>query len=123
MESTTSGRGCKLKFLIAKRVQFILDFLDLFTKPTEKQLLLEKLLLRYQSEQAEKLAEIMRRMEENDKQTKNLRRSEIMIDEDFEKKRKELELSLANEVMMSDSSKNRLILKLLNLLEEEINQE
>jgi len=46
-----------------------------------------------------------------------------MIDDDFEKKRKELELSLANEVMMSDSSKNRLILKLLNLLEEEINQE
>ena len=43
--------------------------------------------------------------------------------DDFEKKRKELELSLANEVMMSDSSKNRLILKLLNLLEEEINQE
>ena len=59
-----------MKFLIAKRVQFILDFLDLFTKPTEKQLLLEKLLLRYQSEQAEKLAEIMRRMEENDKNTK-----------------------------------------------------
>ena len=70
MESTTSGRGRKLKFLIAKRVQFILDFLDLFTKPTEKQLLLEKLLLRYQSEQAEKLVEIMRRMDENDKQTK-----------------------------------------------------
>ena len=59
-----------MKFLIAKRVQFILDFLDLFTKPTEKQLLLEKLLLRYQSEQAEHLAGIMRRMEENDKQTK-----------------------------------------------------
>ena len=46
-----------------------------------------------------------------------------MIDDDFEEKRKQLELSLANEVMMSDSSKNRLILKLLNLLEEEINQE
>ena len=59
-----------MKFLIAKRVQFILDFLDLFTKPTERQLLLEKLLLRYQSEQAEKLVEIMRRMDENDKQTK-----------------------------------------------------
>ena len=59
-----------MKFLIAKRVQFILDFLDLFTKPNERQLLLEKLLLRYQSEQAEKLAEIMRRMEENDKNTK-----------------------------------------------------
>ena len=46
-----------------------------------------------------------------------------MINEDFEEKRKQLELSLANQVMMSDSSKNRLILKLLNLLEEEINQE
>ena len=46
-----------------------------------------------------------------------------MIDDDFEEKRKQLELSLANEVMMRDSSKNRLILKLLNLLEEEINQE
>jgi len=46
-----------------------------------------------------------------------------MIDDDFEEKRKQLELSLANQVMMSDSSKNRLILKLLNLLEEEINQE
>ena len=42
--------------------------------------------------------------------------------DDFEAKRKELELSLAME-RMSDSSKNRLILKLLNLLEEEINQE
>ena len=70
MESTTSGRGCKLKFLIAKRVQFILDFLDLFTKPNERQLLLEKLLLRYQSESAEKCVEVMRRMDENDKQTK-----------------------------------------------------
>ena len=46
-----------------------------------------------------------------------------MINEDFEEKRKQLELSLANQVMMSDSAKNRLILKLLNLLEEEINQE
>ena len=70
MESTTSSRGCKLKFLIAKRVQFILDFLDLFTKPNERQLLLEKLLLRYQSESAEKCVEVMRRMDENDKQTK-----------------------------------------------------
>ena len=42
--------------------------------------------------------------------------------DDFEKKRRELELSLACE-MMSDSSKSRLILKLLNLIEEEINQE
>lgn len=52
-----------------------------------------------------------------------MKRGKIMIDDDFEEKRKQLELSLANEVMMSDSSKNRLILKLLNLLEEEINQE
>ena len=59
-----------MKFLIAKRVQFILDFLDLFTKPNERQLLLEKLLLRHQSESAEKCVEVMRRIDENDKQTK-----------------------------------------------------
>tara|TARA_Y100001972_G_C7390970_1_gene204123 strand:- start:127 stop:267 length:141 start_codon:yes stop_codon:yes gene_type:complete len=46
-----------------------------------------------------------------------------MIDDDFKKKRKELELMLSVEHQMSNSSKNRLILKLLNLLEEEINQE
>ena len=46
-----------------------------------------------------------------------------MINEEFEKKRKELELMLAAERSMSDNSKNRLILKLLNLIEEEINQE
>ena len=43
--------------------------------------------------------------------------------DDFEKKRKELELMLAGERSMSDNSKNKLILKLLNLIEEEINQE
>ena len=46
-----------------------------------------------------------------------------MQNDDLEKKRKELELMLSVEHQMSNSSKNRLILKLLNLLEEEINQE
>ena len=57
MESTTSGRGCKLKFLQAKRVQFILDFLDLFTKENERILLLEKLVNRYFAGITEELRE------------------------------------------------------------------
>ena len=40
--------------------------------------------------------------------------------EELDKKRKELELMLAAERSMSDTSKNRLILKLLDLLESEI---
>ena len=41
-------------------------------------------------------------------------------DEDLQKKRKELELMLSVEHQMSDTSKNRLIAKLLDLLESEI---
>ena len=52
-----------------------------------------------------------------------IKRRVMQNKDDFEKKRKELELMLAGERSMSDNSKNRLILKLLNLLEEEINQE
>jgi len=44
-----------------------------------------------------------------------------MIDDDIERKRVELELSIANEKHMSDSSKSRLIRKLLDLIEEELN--
>ena len=40
--------------------------------------------------------------------------------DELEKKRKELELMLSVEHQMSDTSKNRLILKLLDLLEDEI---
>ena len=40
--------------------------------------------------------------------------------DDFEAKRKELELMLSVEHQMSDTSNNRLILKLLDLLESEI---
>ena len=43
-----------------------------------------------------------------------------MLNDDLEKKRKELELMLSVEHQLSDNSKNRLILKLLDLLEEEI---
>ena len=43
-----------------------------------------------------------------------------MLSDDLEKKRKELELMLSVEHQMSDTSKNRLILKLLDLLEDEI---
>jgi|TARA_B100000242_G_C42893052_1_gene414242 hypothetical protein len=43
-----------------------------------------------------------------------------MLNDDLEKKRKELELMLSVEHQMSDTSKNRLILKLLDLLEDEI---
>ena len=42
--------------------------------------------------------------------------------DDFEAKRKELELMLSVEHQMSDTSKNRLILKLLDLLESEIDK-
>ncbi len=43
-----------------------------------------------------------------------------MQNDDIEKKRKELELMLSVEHQLSDTSKNRLIVKLLNLLEDEI---
>jgi len=43
-----------------------------------------------------------------------------MLNDDLEKKRKELQLMLSVEHQMSDTSKNRLILKLLDLLEDEI---
>ena len=43
-----------------------------------------------------------------------------MLNDDLEKKRKELELMLSVEHQMSDTSKNRLILKLLDLLKDEI---
>ena len=43
-----------------------------------------------------------------------------MLNDDLEKKRKELELMVSVEHQMSDTSKNRLILKLLDLLEDEI---
>ena len=46
--------------------------------------------------------------------------SKKMQNDDIEKKRKELELMLSVEHQMSDTSKNRLILKLLDLLEAEI---
>ena len=45
-----------------------------------------------------------------------------MRDKDLNKRRQELELMLASERTMSDSSKNRLILKLLNLLESELEE-
>tara|TARA_R100000773_G_scaffold17704_1_gene16039 strand:+ start:724 stop:879 length:156 start_codon:yes stop_codon:yes gene_type:complete len=41
---------------------------------------------------------------------------------ELNKRREELELMLASERTMSDSSKNRLILKLLNLLENELEE-
>ena len=45
-----------------------------------------------------------------------------MRDKDLNKRRQELELMLASERTMTDSSKNRLILKLLNLLESELEE-
>ena len=45
-----------------------------------------------------------------------------MQDRELNKRRQELELMLANERTMSDSSKNKLILKLLNLLEKELEE-
>ena len=42
------------------------------------------------------------------------------MQDEIDKKRKELELMLSVEHQMSDTSKNRLILKLLDLLEDEI---
>ena len=43
--------------------------------------------------------------------------------DELDKKRKELELFFAAERSMSDTSKNRLILKLLDLLESEIDSD
>ena len=43
--------------------------------------------------------------------------------DELDKKRKELELMLAAERSMSDTSKNRQILKLLDLLESEIDRD
>ena len=45
-----------------------------------------------------------------------------MNNNELNKRREELELMLASERTMSDSSKNRLILKLLNLLEKELQE-
>ena len=49
-----------------------------------------------------------------------IKRRAMQNKDDFEAKRKELELMLSVEHQMSDTSKNRLILKLLDLLESEI---
>ena len=45
-----------------------------------------------------------------------------MHNNELNKRRAELELLLASERSMTDSSKNRLILKLLNLLETELEE-
>ena len=45
-----------------------------------------------------------------------------MNNNELNKRRAELELMLASERTMCDSSKNRLILKLLNLLEAELEE-
>ena len=45
-----------------------------------------------------------------------------MNNNELNKRREELELMLASERTMSASSKNRLILKLLNLLEKELEE-
>ena len=77
-----------MKFLQAKRVQFILDFLDLFTKNDEKILLLEKLCNRYmedvgeviktQREEAKEINEIVARQRKDlkflDKEIKKQKR-------------------------------------------------
>jgi len=46
-----------------------------------------------------------------------------MNNDDIERKRMELEISIANEQQMSDSCKSRLIRKLLDLIEEELNEQ
>ena len=45
-----------------------------------------------------------------------------MNNNELNKRREELELMLASERTLSDSSKNKLILKLLNLLEKELEE-
>ena len=45
-----------------------------------------------------------------------------MNNNELNKRREELELMLASERTMSDSAKNNLILKLLNLLEKELEE-
>ena len=45
-----------------------------------------------------------------------------MNNNELNKRRQELELMLASERTLSDSSKNKLILKLLNLLESELEE-
>ncbi len=45
-----------------------------------------------------------------------------MNNNELNKRREELELMLASERTMSDSAKNKLILKLLNLLETELEE-
>ena len=45
-----------------------------------------------------------------------------MENNELNQRRQELELMLASERTMTDSSKNRLILKLLNLLESELEE-
>ena len=47
-----------------------------------------------------------------------MRRSEIMNEDDLEARRRELELSLASEYSLSDRSKYELIKKIMDVLEE-----
>ena len=54
-----------MKFIQAKRVQFVLDFLDLFLKDREKVFLLEKLVERYEKRCGEVLRDLEERINAN----------------------------------------------------------
>ena len=90
MESTTSGRGCKLKFLQAKRVQFILDFLDLFTKNDERILLLQRLSKRYCLEISDLIEQQRNDFKEIEEKCEKHREQLKWIDKEIKKQKRRL---------------------------------
>ena len=79
-----------MKFLQAKRVQFILDFLDLFTKENERILLLEKLVNRYFAGITEELREQRNELNEINERAAKQKEQLKWIDKEIKKQKKRL---------------------------------
>ena len=79
-----------MKFLQAKRVQFILDFLDLFTKENERILLLEKLVNRYFSQITEELREQRKEIKLINEQAVKQKEQLKWIDKEIKKQKRRL---------------------------------
>tara|TARA_R100000805_G_C3511419_1_gene37428 strand:+ start:240 stop:509 length:270 start_codon:yes stop_codon:yes gene_type:complete len=79
-----------VKFLQAKRVQFILDFLDLFTKENERILLLEKLVNRYFSKITEELREQRKEIKLINEQAVKQKEQLKWIDKEIKKQKRRL---------------------------------
>ena len=76
-----------MKFIQVKRVKFILDFLDLFTKENERIFLLEKLIERYEK----RCGEVMRELEERIKSNREEIEETGVLTKDLKKRTKVLQ--------------------------------